>query len=354
MLIPAEDFDRRPGNRVAPDVRDERQFFSRRLAVAALTLAAALVLIVPWQGGSARINRHLPPATGALNYSEGAFRLLQHGDWWRLEPDYSYAEVFHWAFLHPHSERLISTYGPWGFLLIGFSAATFWWVIAAWIFLVFVWSSLLWSLGERYLPPLALLFWMLATSVVLVPIPREELLLLLPVAFLLTYFSCAEGAAKYCLIAGGAAMALGALIKSSSLVISVLVVAVVTADDLLRRRRVPSAAISFTLSLLFFWLLAGTSARRASDVLPDDGVGDHRVRRCGFASRGGLVLSTGSVRADGRSNSGGRGHRGVAGGKAAVDVPDVRGWVQRSFRSSRPAACATTSIMTVRRLRLPP
>jgi hypothetical protein len=229
---------------------------SRALSVAALLLV--LVLAVPWRGYFDGINspEAVPPPAAAENYDASARTLLQRGEWWRMEPDYSALQVMHRGFAESRDFRgLLYTLGPWGFLYKGYDPATYYWTIAGWMLLVaaFWWGSA--DLTREMPPAMQALWW--AALLSLLGAYSRELLVLLLAPLLIVSTARKNDQQPPSEIAVAVALALASWIKLSSLLMNVLVVAILAGADVLRHRRVPRFAVAYLVALVAFWIAAG-------------------------------------------------------------------------------------------------
>lgn len=207
----------------------------RILAPTLFLLLLAILLIIPWHPGDSPDGR-----------------------------DRAWALALHLGFLDELSfgKEIVFSFGPWGFLWLGYHPATYVGSLFAWAFLSFAFVESLWRISIRRASwPVSLLAVALAVLVVILK-GRDTLLITLPV---LWYFTGRERVLSARFFVLTIATALAALGKFSLLVLLAPLAVLLTIDETVRLRRAPLSLVALTASLLGWWFLAG----QPPDDLPD-------------------------------------------------------------------------------------
>jgi hypothetical protein len=222
------------GRSVSPDFALGRLPRPARLALAALLLAFALCLIVPW-------NLAIP-----LD-----------------DLDASWVVVLHWAQVH-HAQfgpQIAFTYGPWGFATFFYLPQTFGRIVLTWTVLSVGMTMAIWKIfGKLRRWQSAILLMVLFTALAGAPElqfqdVRIAMFCWLP---LLVYFYLDDSTWEPCIIILAVAMAWVGLIKFSATLMSLPALAVISVDQL-SRRRIPSFLIAYLAAYLLLWIAAGQS-----------------------------------------------------------------------------------------------
>jgi hypothetical protein len=172
--------------------------------------------------------------------------------------DSSYNAVLHAAFLEgwQFGRTIVFTYGPFGFLFHKtYHPSTYPVAIVAWLALgaAFWWGASR-AVRESGIHPVVG-FAYVAVVLLFAGATFDEFFLALGALLLVSEFH-ADGRSAAPVLAS--ALALATLTKFSFAILAVVVVGAVTVADALARR-VPASAISYSVSLAAFWLLAGQS-----------------------------------------------------------------------------------------------
>jgi len=180
------------------------------------------------------------------------------------ELDPSWVMVLHWAHGHhvDFGKDIDFTYGPWGFILQGYKADTYVYLVAGWTLLAaaFFAGVLKVSRGLSADPWARGFFLIIATALVgsSVDQVRDVRLFSSTCLVLLLYVLLDDLGITPITILLIAAVALASQIKFSTAVMAAAVLGVIAVDQI-RRRRVPWPLLIFLFSYLLLWMLAGQS-----------------------------------------------------------------------------------------------
>lgn len=175
----------------------------------------------------------------------------------------SYAMALHAAFLDARTfgRDVVFTFGPWGFVSLGYHPETYRWVVATWACLagVLCWSAL--HLAERAtFGRVGAALWLLAiVAVSSLDSPQlvDVRLMTFPALLWLWHAMSAGESGLRVRVPLTLAVGFVGLVKFSYFLAAAVVVGVVTVDELSQRGRAPWTALSFLGGVLLFWLLAG-------------------------------------------------------------------------------------------------
>jgi hypothetical protein len=188
------------------------------------------------------------------------------------ELDASWEVVLHWAHAQPltFGRDLVFTYGPWGFILQGYSPQTFGWVVAGWVLYGATFFTALCVLAHRmrwrwWWAGLWMLLVLCITSAH-IPGVQDGWLISLAVALLLIHFCVDARPVTFFKFFAAISLAWVSLGKFSLAMPAAMVMFTIAAEETLRRK-LPKLLCVYIVSLLVLWMAAGQSFGAIFDYL---------------------------------------------------------------------------------------